>query len=440
MTKQENNSAPGNERDELKTYLSERMHRQLMKGATGTLSRDDVVGLVENEFAKIETPLGEDEKKKFFAEIASEFTSYGPLQNYLDDPGISEIMVNGHRKVYVERDGQLELTNVKFNDNQEVEQFIQRLVKPLGYRINSRNPAIDARLPDGSRISAIIPPVAIDGPTITISKFSADSLSMQDLVENKSISEAMADLLEASVEARLNILISGGTGSGKSNLLNTLAGFVPSHERIVAIEDSAELQFKQEHVVRLETKPADSSGSGGMTTRDLVRNALRMRPDRILVGEVRGSEALDLLRAMNNGYDGSLTTLHANSPRDGVSRLETLCMTAGMDIPMATVQRQIASAIDIVVQVNRLADGTRKVTHITEISGMEGEKVVMADIFRFEQSGTSASGKVRGAFVSTGIRPLFVPRLEAAGFRLPASMFVPAETQSPIVVNVTKRR
>jgi pilus assembly protein CpaF len=440
MTKNENSSTPTTEREELKTYLSERMHRQLMKGATGTLSRDDVVGLVEDEFAKIETPLGEDEKKKFFAEIAGEFTSYGPLQIYLDDPEISEIMVNGHRKVYVERDGQLELTTVKFNDNQEVELFIQRLVKPLGYRINSRNPAIDARLPDGSRISAIIPPVAIDGPTITISKFSADSLGMQDLVDNKSISEAMADLLEASVEARLNILISGGTGAGKSNLLNTLAGFIPAHERIVAIEDSGELQFKQEHVVRLETKPADSSGSGGMTTRDLVRNALRMRPDRILVGEVRGSEALDLLRAMNNGYDGSLTTLHANSPRDGVSRLETLCMTAGMDIPLATVQRQIASAVDIVIQVSRLADGTRKVTHITEVSGMEGEKVVMADIFRYEQSGTSASGKVRGAFVSTGIRPLFVPRLEAAGFRLPASMFVPAETQSPIVVNVKKRR
>jgi pilus assembly protein CpaF len=428
-----------NEKEQLKTFLSQRMHGELMKGATGTLSRDDVVSTVEREFASIDTRLDDREKEAFFSEIAGEFTSYGILQEFVDDPTISEIMVNGPRQIFVERDGQLENTEVKFSDNDEIEQFIQRLVKPLGYSINARNPAIDARLPDGSRINAIIPPVAVDGPTITISKFSPDKLGITDLVENNSVSGAVAEFLEACVNARLNILVSGGAGSGKSTLMSILSGFIPEKERIVVIEDSAELQIRQKHVVRLETKPPDSNDRGGMSTRDLVRNALRMRPDRLLVGELRSSEALDLLRAMNNGYDGSITTLHANSPRDAVARLETLCMTAGIDLPIATVQRQIASAIDLVVQLNRLSDGSRKVSHVTEVSGMEGENVVMTDIFRFEQSGTAASGKVRGEFKSTGIRPHFVPRLEAAGFHMRSSMFVPEKSEKPVVINVKKR-
>lgn len=439
MANSKQNSSNSNEREQLKTFLSQRMHRELMKGATGTLSRDDVVHVVEEEFANFDTKLNEKEKKEFFSQVAGEFTSYGILQEFVDDSNVSEIMVNGPRKIYVERNGRLEMTDVQFEDGDEIEHFIHRLVKPLGFSLNARNPAIDARLPDGSRISAILPPVAVDGPTITISKFSPERLGIQELVENKSLSMPMAEFLEACVQARLNILVSGGAGSGRSTLLNVLAGFIPIDERIVAIEDSAELQLQQEHVVRLETKPPDSSGSGGMSTRDLVRSALRMRPDRILVGELRSAEALDLLRAMNNGYDGSLTTLHANSPRDAASRLETLCMAAGMDLPVATVQRQIATAIDLIVQLNRLSDGSRKVSHVTEVSGMEGKSVVMTDIFRFEQTGTDSEGKVKGGFKSTGIRPLFIPRIEATGFHMRASMFVPPETEAPIVINVKKR-
>ena len=320
MTSNEKKSSNSNEREHLKTFLSQSMHRELMKGATGTLSRDDVVNTVESEFAKIDTQLSEEEKEAFFSEVASEFTSYGILQDFVDDPDVSEIMVNGPRKIYVERSGRLEMTDVKFRDSDEIEQFIQRLVKPLGFSINARNPAIDARLPDGSRISAIIPPVAIDGSTITISKFSPDRLGIQELVDNKSVSEAMAEFLEACVQARLNILVSGGAGSGKSTLLNILSGFIPKNERIVAIEDSAELQLRQEHLVRLETKPPDSNGSGGMSTRDLVRSALRMRPDRILVGELRSSEALhfaacnstSLFKAENIGHD-DIFALHTGN-------------------------------------------------------------------------------------------------------------------------------
>lgn len=332
-------------------------------------------------------------------------------------------MVNGPKRVYVEKKGHLTKTNVAFDDNQHVLQVIDRIILPLGRRVDPDSPTVDARLPDGSRVNAVIPPVAIDGPSITIRKFRKDKLEMQRLVEFGSLMENMAEFLRACVLARLNIVISGGTGSGKTTLLNVLSSFIPEDERIVTIEDAAELQLQQEHIVRLETKPGNIDGGGIVTIRDLVRNSLRMRPDRIVVGEVRGGEALDMLQAMNTGHDGSLTTLHANTPRDALSRLETMILMAGMDLPLKVVRQQIASAVDLIVQQTRLKDGSRKVTAITEVAGLEGDIVVLTDIFKFDQTGIMAEGKVAGEFKPTGIRPLFSSRLEAAGFKLKPEMF-----------------
>lgn len=347
----------------------------------------------------------------------------GPAQPFLDDPQVTEIMINGAKRVYVEKKGIIYKTDVQFENDQQVLRLIERVVHPLGRRIDVDHPAVDARLPDGSRFNAVIPPVAIDGPSVTIRKFSRERLTVEKLIEFGSLTPAVAEFLQACVVARLNIVISGGTGSGKTTLLNILSSFIPEHERIVTIEDAAELQLHQEHVVRLETKPPDLEGKGEVRIRDLVRNALRMRPDRIVVGECRGGEALDMLQAMNTGHDGSLTTIHANTPRDALSRLETLTLMAGMDLPLRIVREQIASAVDLIIQVSRLRDGSRKVTQVTEVVGMEGDTIVLTDIFKFTEVGSDQDGKVLGELKPTGMRPLFIQRLELAGFKLRPEVF-----------------
>ncbi len=362
-------------------------------------------------------------RDQIFHEILDEMVGFGPLQQLLDDPEISEVMVNGRDRVYVERKGRLVKTNVVFESDDQVLRIIDRIILPLGRHIDADSPTVDARLPDGSRVNAVIGPVAIDGPTITIRKFQKGRLSVEQLIDYGSLTRNMADFIRACVVARLNIVISGGTGSGKTTLLNVLSSFIPEDERIVTIEDAAELRLQQDHIVRMETKPPDIEGRNAVTIRDLVRNSLRMRPDRIVVGEVRGGEALDMLQAMNTGHDGSLTTLHANSPRDALSRLETMCMMAGMDLPIRVVREQVAAAIDVIIQQSRLKDGSRKVTAITEVAGMEGDTIVMTDIFRFDQTGISPDGKVIGELKPTGIRPMFSTKLDAAGFKLGPEVF-----------------
>jgi len=360
---------------------------------------------------------------QLFKEVLDDILGFGPLQSLLEDNTISEVMVNGSNAIYIEQNGKLMKTGIKFEDDNEVLRIIDKIILPLGRRIDSDSPTVDARLPDGSRVNAVIPPVAIDGPTITIRKFEKGRLSVDQLIELGSITRNMATFLEACVVSRLNIMVSGGTGSGKTTLLNVLSGFIPSKERIVTIEDAAELQLQQDHVVRMETKSPDIEGKFQVSIRDLVRNSLRMRPDRIIVGEVRGGEALDMLQAMNTGHDGSLTTLHANSPRDALSRLETLCLMAGVELPVGVIREQVASALDLIVQQSRLTDGTRKITSITEVSGMEGQTIVMTDIFKFEKTGTTPDGKVIGELKPTGIRPFFTPRLEQSGFKLGPEVF-----------------
>ena len=372
---------------------------------------------------QLQVPLNREIQQRLYREMRNEVLGYGPIQPLLDDPEVSEIMVNGPKQVWVERKGKLVKTKVTFRDDAHVMRIIQRIVAPLGRRIDEDNPMVDARLPDGSRVNAVIPPVAIDGPSLTIRKFAKDKLSVEQLIAFGSLTPEMAEFLRACVVSRLNIVVSGGTGSGKTTLLNVLSGFIPPDERIITIEDAAELQLRQEHVVRLETRPPNVEGKGGVTIRDLVRNALRMRPDRIVVGEVRGGEALDMLQAMNTGHDGSLTTIHANSPRDAISRLETLVMFSGVELPPKAIRQQIASAVDLIIQIARLRDGSRKVVAVTEVAGMEGDIVTLTDIFRFEQTGIDVEGKVLGELKPTGIRPLFMPRLEAAGFKLPPQVF-----------------
>ena len=362
-------------------------------------------------------------RDRLIRDILDDVTGYGPIQPLLDDPNVTEIMVNGPKKVYIEKMGRLERTNIVFEDNLHILKIIDRIVSPLGRHIDSDSPMVDARLPDGSRVNAIVPPCAVDGASLTIRKFRKEKLRMAQLIESNSLTQSMADFLRACVLGRLNIIISGGTGSGKTTFLNVLSGFIPEEERIVTIEDAAELQLQQEHVVRLETKLSSVEGHGAVTIRELVRNSLRMRPDRIVVGECRGGEALDMLQAMNTGHDGSLTTIHANSPRDALSRLETLVLMAGMDLPLKIVRQQISSAVDVIVQMSRLRDGARKITAIAEVAGMEGDVVVLSDIFKFNQTAVDGEGKIQGQHKATGIRPLFGPRLEAAGFKLGADIF-----------------
>lgn len=362
-------------------------------------------------------------QQQLFRDILDEILGFGPLQPLLEDSTITEVMVNGPNNVFIEQKGKLVKTGVRFDNDDAVLRVIEKIILPLGRRIDSDSPTVDARLPDGSRVNAVIPPVSIDGPSITIRKFDKGRLNIDQLIEYGSITANMASLLRACVISRLNILISGGTGSGKTTLLNVLSGYIPKDERIVTIEDAAELRLHQDHVVRLETKPPNIEGLHAITIRDLVRNSLRMRPDRIVVGEVRGGEALDMLQAMNTGHDGSLTTLHANSPRDALSRLETMCLMAGMDLPIRVIREQVASAIDLIVQQSRLKDGSRKVTSVSEVAGMEGSTIVMTEIFKFEQTGVGPEGEVIGEMKPTGIRPIFTPRLEQNGFKLGPEVF-----------------
>ncbi|MGB8213719.1 MAG: CpaF family protein [Anaerolineales bacterium] len=373
--------------------------------------------------ARTKLTLSDSIRNHLLQDILDEITGYGPLQRLLDDPDITEIMVNGPRKIFIEKKGRLERTNVVFEDNLHILKVIDRIVSPLGRHIDSESPMVDARLPDGSRVNAVVPPCAVDGPSITIRKFRKEKMSIAQLTESNSLTQGMADFLRACVLGRLNIIISGGTGSGKTTFLNVLSGFIPEGERIVTIEDAAELQLQQDNVVRLETKLASVEGEGVVSIRELVRNSLRMRPDRIVVGECRGGEALDMLQAMNTGHDGSLTTIHANTPRDALSRLETLVLMAGMDLPLKIVRQQISSAVDVIVQMSRFRDGERKITAISEVAGMEGDVIVLSDIFKFNQTGMDAEGKISGQHKATGIRPLFGPRLEAAGFKLSADIF-----------------
>lgn len=384
---------------------------------------ESVTSYLKLAFNDLNIRLAPSLQEQLFKDILDDVLGYGPLQPLLDDHTISEVMVNGAKNVFIEQNGKLTKTSIQFENDDAVMRLIEKIIVPLGRRIDSDTPTVDARLPDGSRVNAIIPPVSVDGPTITIRKFEKGRLSIDQLIELGSITQNMADLVQACVVSRMNVIISGGTGSGKTTLLNVLSGFIPENERIVTIEDAAELSLQQEHVVRLETKPPNLEGRFAVTIRDLVRNSLRMRPDRIVVGEVRGGEALDMLQAMNTGHDGSLTTLHANSPRDALSRLETMSLMAGMELPLKVIREQIASAIDLIIQQTRLKDGSRKVTSITEVSGMEGDTIVMTEIFKFEQTSVSQDGSVNGNLVPTGIRPFFSQRLEQNGFKLGPEVF-----------------
>jgi len=368
------------------------------------------------------TILTRQERQRLFEQIVAEILGFGPLETLLADESITEIMVNGAHKVYVERQGKIEKTNMAFESDDHLMRIIDRIVSPLGRRIDESSPYVDARLPDGSRVNAIIPPLALNGPTLTIRKFSKVPLTVDDLIRFGSITPEAIEFLNACVVARINIIVSGGTGSGKTTFLNVLSGFIPNDERIITVENAAELQLRQEHVVTLESRPPNIEGKGEVTIRDLVVNCLRMRPDRIVVGECRSGEALDMLQAMNTGHDGSLTTAHSNSPRDTLSRLETMCLMAGMDLPVRAIREQIASAVDLIVHEERMRDGSRKVVNITEVQGMEGDVIVMSDIFSFEQQGMEG-GRVIGRLKPTGIRPKFVEQIESANIHLPAGIF-----------------
>ena len=418
---------PGEELIHLKQALIEVVRMDIEESPPGSAREYQVRvrKLIETSYEKVadEYPLTEFEKLRLFSEVEDEITGFGPIQPLLADPDISEIMIYGPEQVYVEKNGKLEDTDVKFENADHLMRIITRILSPLGRRVDQENMMADARLPDGSRVNIAIPPVSVDGPSLTIRKFLESKLTIQQITKLGTMTDHMAEFLQACVASRMNILITGNTSSGKTTLLNILAMSIPDDERIITIEDAAELKLNQKYVVRMETRMPNVDGVGGVITRDLVRNALRMRPDRIVVGEVRSGEALDMLQAMNTGHDGSLTTLHANSPRDAISRLETMSMMAGLELPLMAIRTQIAAAIDLIVHMERLTDGTRKITHITEVPRMEGDIVTLSDIFKFDQTGVSSKGKIMGEMEATGLRPLFTPRLEAAGYKLSGEIF-----------------
>lgn len=386
-------------------------------------TRRQVLGVIQDLVANLKTPMSGPEKERLSLEVLDEVFGLGPLEPLLQDPTISDILVNGYKEVFIERAGLLEETNIMFKDNGHLMHIIDKIVSAVGRRVDESSPMVDARLPDGSRVNVIIPPLAVDGPHLSIRRFGHIPIAEDDLLTNQTLTPPMLELLRGAVKSRLNIVISGGTGAGKTTMLNVLSGYISNKERIVTIEDSAELQLKQRHVVRLECRPANVEGKGAVMQRQLVINSLRMRPNRIIVGEVRGEEALDMLQAMNTGHDGSLTTIHANSPRDAVARMETMALMANLNLPEKAIRKQIASAVTLVLQVSRFNDGTRRLTHITEITGMEDEVVSMQDVFVFDKQGVSPDGRVLGTFTATGIRPKFADKLTASGINLPNNFF-----------------
>jgi len=405
------------------TKLVDKLDLSRVGDLEGETLRREIRLVVEHLCDSEDALLNRNERERLIEEVLDETFGLGPLEMLLKDSSISDIMINGPKNCYVERRGVIEKTPVVFRDNNHLMQIIDRIVSKVGRRVDETCPMVDARLPDGSRVNAIIPPLALDGAAVSIRRFGANPLKLEDLLNFKAFTPEMVMLLEGAIKARLNIIISGGTGSGKTTLLNTLSSFISNHDRIVTIEDAAEIQLQQDHVVRLETRPANIEGKGQITATDLVRNALRMRPERIIIGECRGPETLDMLQAMNTGHEGSLTTLHANTPRDAVARMETMIMMAGFELPLKAMRQQIASAVDLIVQASRLQGGVRRITHITEICGMEQDTIVMQDLYHYQQSGIDENGRARGRFVATGIRPTFMERLESAGVRLPASAF-----------------
>ena len=428
----------GAPRPELARYdLKTRIHRQLIErldlSKLATLPADvvqqQIRRIVEDLLVDAETPLSRAERDQLVVEVQHETFGLGPIEPLMQDPTVSDILVNGPHEVHVERHGKLEKTNVIFRDDAHLMQVIERIVSAVGRRVDESSPMVDARLKDGSRVNAIIPPLALDGPVLSIRRFAVDPFKMSDLLAFGALPPELAEILKAAVQARLNILISGGTGAGKTTMLNIMSNYIPASERIVTIEDSAELQLQQDHVVRLETRPANIEGTGAVTPRDLLRNALRMRPDRIVVGEVRGGEVLDMLQAMNTGHDGSMSTVHANSTRDALSRIETMTLMSGLTLPIRAMREYIASALNVVIQLARLSDGARKLIRVTEVVGMEDEVITTQDIFLFEQQGIDQDGRVRGFHRATGVRPRFSERLERAGVRLPPELFDPSRKQ-----------
>ncbi len=414
---------------ELKDRLHQRVIDLLDLTAIGTMSiaavTEQLTKLIEQLVQQESVPLNQRERAQIIQDILHEVLGLGPLEPLLADTTVNDILVNGHKQVFVERSGRLELTPVRFKDDAHLKKIIERIVSRVGRRIDESVPMVDARLADGSRVNAIIPPLAIDGPSLSIRKFSRDPLQLYHLVEKRSLTPEIGELLKAIVQARLNVLISGGTGSGKTTLLNVLSGFIPNNERIVTIEDAAELQLRQDHVVRLETRPANIEGKGEIAQRELVKNALRMRPDRIILGEVRGAESLDMLQAMNTGHDGSLTTVHANSCRDALTRIETLVSMAGLNLSGKAMRHYVSSALDVIVQIARLSDGTRKLISLQEVVGMEGDLITLQELFTFQQTGLDENRRVKGRFKATGVRPKFAERLLAKGIALPSDLFDP---------------
>ena len=413
--------------EEIKTRIHTKLVDKLDLTRVGDLQGDtlkrEIRLVVEHLCDAEDTLLNRQERERIVEEVIDEVLGLGPLELILKDPTVSDILINGPKNIYIERGGQMEKSDVKFRDGKHLLQIIDRIVSKVGRRIDETSPMVDARLEDGSRVNAIIPPLALDGAAVSIRRFGSNPLRLEDLLNFKAFTPEMVMLLEGCIKARCNIIIAGGTGSGKTTLLNTLSSFIGQEDRIVTIEDAAELQLQQDHIVRLETRPANIEGNGAITATDLVKNALRMRPERIIIGECRGGETLDMLQAMNTGHDGSMTTIHANTPRDAVARLETLVMMSGFELPVKAIRQQVSGAVDILIQANRLQGGPRRITAITEIVGMEQDTIVMQDIYKYTQKGIDDEGKAFGHFECTGVRPSFMNRLEAAGVRLPASAF-----------------